>query len=437
MFFLPFLSFSCTEKTTSDTAQENLILDTGEPSVEPVGLELISEWAFEETHRVEVDDIFAIWWDPNFTHDEDLSTMFGWLKEIRQDCLENLNMEDPPNPAAGRYYNVYIHHGEEDGFPNSWVNGQGTDRDGMPYLALPNGAHLEHGNVMHEGFHIFQYMANSSGFAYQGDSQWYIESTAQWYRTLHQPEVVDLYVEAGALVENPHLALWHSFSNEASGDPTDWMYQVRQYAMHAYLYFLTEHSGVNPEIISGGFYAQTSLSPQEYHYEQIGGDNLRQYFADWAAHNTGGLDYLTPEQVARAWQEVEVVGDPENRNPTVGEWTDSGVTEFQPDPIFAPRGWGYNVVNINTTEASSYLIVLGGDTAGSEGAESHFEGRVVILGSTGTRYHDIDMSGRLAGIVEVSVLDTDTELYVVIAAVPENFTGNQTYGYTLDITREE
>ena len=42
--------------------------------------------------------------------------MFDWLKTIRQDCLNNLGMADPPNPAAGRYYNVHIHHCEADLF---------------------------------------------------------------------------------------------------------------------------------------------------------------------------------------------------------------------------------------------------------------------------------------------------------------------------------
>ena len=438
LFLLSLLACANTKSTDTSTADTSDV-DTGETDTgapETTALVLESPWATEETHRVEVDDIFAIWWDPNFDHDADLPTMFGWLKDIRQDCLNNLDMADPPNPAAGRFYNVYIHHGEDDSFPNEWGNGQGTDELGMPFLTLPNGAHIDHGNVMHEGFHIFQYMANSPGFAYSGDSQWYIEATAQWYRTLYQPDAVNLYVEAGALVENPQLTLWHSFSNEAPGDPTDWMYQVRQYAMHAYLYFLTEVSGVDPEIISGGFYAQTDLRPQEYHFENIGGDTLRGYFADWAAHNTGGLDYLSPAQVERAWQEVEWVGDPNNRNPLVAEWTDSGVSGFQPDPNFAPRGWGYNVVKINISEAANYLIVFGGDSQGSEGAQSHFEARVVVMDSNGARYQDVDMSGALVGTTEIAVQDTDTALYVVMAAVPEHFTGNQIYGYTLDITRE-
>ena len=408
--------------------------DTDSP---PVVLSLQSEFANETDHLVEVDDIFAIWWDPAAAdHSGDLSTLFGWLKDIRQDCLNNLGMQDPPNPAAGHFYNVYIHHGEADSFPNGWGNGQGTNAYGLPYLTLPNGAHLEHGNVLHEGFHIFQYSANSPGFAYSGDSQWYVESAAQWYQAMKLPTEELTFVEAGAIVENPQLALWHSFSNEAPGDPTDWLYQVRQYGMHTWLFYLSEVAGIDPAIISDGFYAETSLSPQEYHFERVG-DDLRHYFADWAAHNTGDLDYLTPEQVERAWLEVELVGDPNNRHPHVAVFDDGDCEgDFIPESSWAPRGWGYNVVKVNLSSAAQYTLLLGGQPNGSEGALAHFEGRVVIEGSNGVRYHSFDMLDSISGTANVETLAGDSALYIVVAAVPEHFTGNQNYSYTLNIQRQ-
>ena len=48
-------------------------------------LTLQSEFCHEADHLVEVDDIFGIWWDPAVAdHSADLPTLFGWLKEIRQ-----------------------------------------------------------------------------------------------------------------------------------------------------------------------------------------------------------------------------------------------------------------------------------------------------------------------------------------------------------------
>ena len=291
--------------------------------------------------------------------------------------------------------------------------------------------------MLHEGFHIFQYAANSPGFAYAGDSQWYIESAAQWYQATILPDDELSFVEAGAIASNPQLALWHSFSNEALGDPTDWLYQVRQYGMHTYLFYLDTVAGIDSEIISGGFYAESELLPQAYHYELVGGDDLRGYFADWAAHNTGGFDYLREEQVERAWLEVDMVADPDNLHPYALELTDAEAEgEFRPAAALAPRGWGYNVIKINNPQASTYTVVLTGDETGSEGADAHFEGRIVVMGEGGPRYGELNMSGPRVGMGDMPMQANDSAIYVVVAAVPEHFTGNQQYGYKVQIIRD-
>ena len=93
-----------------------------------------------------------------------------------------------------------------------------TDPYGLPFLTVPYGS-LTSPSIFHEGYHIFQYSANSPGFAYSGDTQWYIESSAQWYMANHFPFDIMTYPQAGAIIGNPQLALWHSFNNEAPDDP--------------------------------------------------------------------------------------------------------------------------------------------------------------------------------------------------------------------------
>lgn len=46
--------------------------------------------------------------------------------------------QDPPNPPAGYYYNVYLHHSGQDGdsLPAGWAMGQGTDPYGFPFLTI-------------------------------------------------------------------------------------------------------------------------------------------------------------------------------------------------------------------------------------------------------------------------------------------------------------
>ena len=102
-----------------------------------------------------------------FDHGQDAEPLFETLDYIREDCLFNLGMADPPNPSAGFYYNVYIHHGDQDLFPDGWALGQGTDPYGFPFLTVPHGSLPSH-SIYHEGFHIFQYRANSPGSFLKG-----------------------------------------------------------------------------------------------------------------------------------------------------------------------------------------------------------------------------------------------------------------------------
>ena len=382
------------------------------------------------------DGIFAIWWDGDFSHLSETSTLFSRLAEVRNDAIQQLGMKDPPQLEECLYYNVYIHHGEDDGFPNGWGNGQGTDEHCRPYLTLPDGVQLNESNTYHEGFHIFQYNADSPGF--EGpDTYWYIETSAQWYMSTKIPNDDVAFIEAGAIIANPQLALWHSFDNEAPGDPTDWYYQVRQYGMHTLLFFLTEVRGVPSNLMADGFYNGTELSPQQYLYSQIGGDNFRQLFADWAAQNTAGLIYLTPGQVQRALDEAEFVGDPNNFNPYVAdvssstletEWTWQPCTEAS---CFRPRSWAYNAIRISHEQAGSYTFSLDGDVTGSEGAPSHFEARVVVMEPGGPRFESMHMLNARDGQLSVFADASASEVFVVIVSAPEQFTGNQDYGYSL------
>jgi len=361
---------------------------------------------------VVTEGIFAIWWDPRFDHTTDAPILFEILEDIREDCLNNLSMQDPPNPAAGYYYNVYIHHGADDLLPDEWGNGQGTDQFGQPFLALPAGLHLDLSNVLHEGFHVFQYSSDSPGFVYDGDSQWYTESAAEWYASINNPGADRTFIQSIAKSANPQLALWHSFNNRAPGDPIDWLYEVQQYGLQSYFFFLTNVSGVDPSVFSSGFYGGVRQLPQEYMYEQIGGVGRNE------------LDHFAN-------------ANPQYLHPLALELTDQGTnTAFSPPVGFKPRGWSYNVIKINNTQAATYTFQLAGDTVGSEGAAAHFEARLVTISNNGTTYDTVTMTDTNNGSITKTLTATDSEMYLVIAAVAEHWTGNQTYDYNLDITRQ-
>jgi len=339
-------------------------------------------------------------------------------------------MKDPPNIARGFYYNVYIHHGEDDLFPNWWENFQRTDRYGNPYLTLPSPYHTDKLNLAHEGFHVFQYQSNSPGFEYYGDSKygdskWYIESSAKWFASSKYPKETNAFLEAGAIEANPHLALWHYFDNAAPGNTA---------TMHTLLFYITEVFKIDRDVLTSGFYSNVDILPQEYIYKQAGGRKFRTAFADWAAHNVADFDYLTRAQVQIARAITEYVGDKNNFRPYVKVYTGNNipVKNVSPSGSLLPRGWSYNVVKVNNLLHSTYKFIIKGEKFGSEGALSRLEGRIVIVGDT-TKFLNVKMKNNVNGKIQVSVDDSDKEIYLIVAATPNHYTGNQKYGYSFTI----
>ena len=155
-----------------------------------------------------------VWWDKKFDHSHEADVLLDALLTIREDCLMNLGMADPPNPASGHFYNVYLHHSGQDGdsLGKTWGNGQGTDPYRLPFLTIRY-QDYDSDVVDHEGFHVFQYERNSPGFKHRDDSTWYIETSAQWYRAYKNPDGA-FYLDSGVIIGNPQLALWHSFYNQ-------------------------------------------------------------------------------------------------------------------------------------------------------------------------------------------------------------------------------
>ena len=167
---------------------------------------------------------------------------------------------------------------------------------------------------------------------------------------------------------------------------------------------------------------------------------------DRPAEGAGKLATLAAEQVARAIAEAEWVADPDNAHPYIAEiddveilgaWTVEPCIDSPPvDPeCHAPRGWAYNVIRINNNYAAQYTMTLEGDATGTEGAPSHFMGRIVVVDEDGATYSALEMSDPLNGTGTVNVAATDSEVYLVIVSVPDQFSSYQRYGYRTTIER--
>lgn len=390
-----------------------------------------------ETCNYKTNGIFVAWWDKNFEYSSQAEELLNTLVDIRIECLEDFHMADPPNPLAGYYYNVYIHNGQ-DLFPDGWAMGQGTDTNGFPFLTIPIGyARSNNAGLQHEGFHIFQYRANSPGFAYSGDSQWYVEATANWYAALKHPNEPESYVTATAVTYNPQLPMWYTFNNREPEDQANWQRYCHQYGMNIFVNYLTEVRDIPKETIVGGFFAHTEQLPQEYLYKLIGPNVFSELYADFAAHNVGGFEFFPPGTASRSYEELRNYGDLKDVHPLVETYTNSGTNGdwVRPPLDFVTRAWSYNVYKIKNSEDAWYQFELQGDSLGSDGASAEFKGRVVVKNGSSISYHDLEMQDLLKGNLSLRAEADEEEIYLLIVSTPLCFRGNQKFSYQVKITR--
>ncbi len=387
--------------------------------------------------------IYIVWWDKDFNYEAQVDVLLDSMLNYRDICLNNMAMMDPPNAQDGYYYNVYIHTpGNDNGFFSSynWGNGQGTDGNGYPFLTLPNGVLNDWVNNAHETFHIFQYSANAPGFAYSGDSQWYIEASANWFAAKQNLEASRAFVEAESLVRMPHVPLWLSYDNYPASYPSNWQRYVHQYAMALQLYYLTDVAGVSPDIITSGMYSGTTEKPQEYMYNVIGGQQYRQHFIDWAAHMTNDFDFITPVQAATNENEWNTYADLEDDNEFIAVYENEGTNGWvTPEDDEVTNAWSFNTYKLINSNAATYTFELKGNPTGSYGDPSYFQGKVLVQNtSTGSAFYDLDMSNDLLGSLTLEVTPEDTEIYFIIASMPEVFEDNnasfQLFPYEMQIS---
>jgi len=367
--------------------------------------------------------IFIIWWDNANNYSAQADVLLDTMLSYRNTCLTEMAMMDPPNPIDGYYYNVYLH--TSGGFfsPNGWGNGQGTDANGYPFLTLPTGVLSDLTNTAHETFHIFQYNATSPGFAYSGDSQWYIEASANWFAAKMNPANNRAFVEAEALRRIPHVPLWLSYGNYPASYPSNWQRYVHQYGLAIYLYYLTDVAGVPDSLITAGMYAGTSEMPQEYFYNQVGASLSRQYFIDYAAHMTNNFDFISPAQGSTAIAEFNTYADLADDNQFSQVYTDAGSGGwYQPSATNITNAWAFNTYKLNNTLTESYTFEIDADPTGTYGDSSYFQGQVVVMNSTtGTTFHDLVMTNDQQGSLTLNLTPDDAEVYFIIASMPDIF----------------
>lgn len=407
------------------------------PTLPPLSpLSLLAEFGDPTLHEVYTSGPWAIWYHPDFFTLAEATQTADLLNTTRERAVLEYGMPDVVTLADRNYVNVYLHDpGGDDGLPDGWANGVGTNSFDDPYITFPLGAGVDVRNVAHEGFHIFQYTATSPGFGYEGDSQWYIETTAEWFSIEALPGAEDTYATAGAIAGQPHLALWHSFENARVTDPVHWMTETRQYGLHLFIEYLVQETPLTGADVTAGFFSGTTLSPQQVIADTIGRDVMADTFADMAgwlvASFSGGFDTPMPDwlmtQEQRDWALVErsilVQDDPipgiEADIALTLDMTDGFAGQVSVPEALMTRAWSYNAIDIGAPEGALTVSV-------TAEMPSDFEMRLVQLGAGGWTIESLGQNG-------TQVITGATQAFLVVAAAPEIYGGFDDVTYALDI----
>ena len=422
-----------------DTDSDTDVDTDGDTDTDGPECELNSTFCDTDSCEYRADGIFVVWWDAAAEYFSQTVTTLNELNAIRELCLDEFEMSDPPNPLDGYCYNVYIH-SAGDLFPDGWALGQGTDTNGYPYLTLPAGYHLDEHALSHEGFHIFQYNSTSPGFAYSGDSAWYIEATANWFDDYRYPEEDDLSLREvpAAVTINPQVQLWATWENQPGDPPGNWSRYNHQYGIWLFLGYLTTDLGIDPYDLAHAFYAGLDLSPQQHLDDLLAAASLdlREVYADWAA-KTAVYDYALHRELFLEREEYWAAEAGEDDHRVVADFASGGSGgAFTVPAELAPASYGYNVYRVSNSGAASYTITFAGEATGTDGATAEFRVRAVRYDDddpTSPIYSGMVLADGLGGTLDVTTAANEELLYVVVAATPDNFAGSQQFGYQIDI----
>jgi Family of unknown function (DUF6055) len=381
--------------------------------------------------------IFIVWWDKDFNYGPTANLMLDSMIAYRTTCVNKLGMQDPMITQNGAYCNIYIHTpGNTADFFSvnypAWGNGVGGDVNGNAFMTLPNfvlDANYAGGrwrNLAHETFHIFQTRGMwdvTPGIYNTNDSGWFVEAMANWFSYNRYPNEINSFVESEILVRTPHVPLWLAWSNLPSYYPNNWQRQVHQYALSTYLYYLNTKAGVSDSTLASVFYSGTTLTPQEYLFNQLGAANLRNHFIDCAAHMTNGFDFLLPAQHAAAKNEWNTYAALLDNNQYIKTYINTGSNGWvRPADSITTNAWSFNTYKLKNTNTQTYTFEINGDAKGNYGDNAYFQGKLLVQNSfTGSSFYNVNMSNDYQGSLIVNLTPSDTAVFFIIASMPKVF----------------
>ncbi|MHC4744945.1 MAG: sialate O-acetylesterase, partial [Planctomycetota bacterium] len=291
---------------------------------------------------------------------------------------------------------------------------------------------------LHENFHSFQ--GRLGGYLGRGGSKFLLESTASWGADHQIPAVMDTLL--GYYSMHPHLPLWtiqNSPVDDRAGHEFKGGHQYGAYIFWSYLTNYIVGKGLIGDIFND---TRAGSRPAEAAYDLLAlqGHDMKPIFADFAARITtwdmkDGPEYADAEEASlRRMRSAKP--DAETHDNKITAFYDSNGTgnEWTSVPEdYIPGSWGFNAYKIDVTEDVDYIVSINPDV--SNPAYADFRARVVVHDKdTGRRsYHTLGIAGRGEPLSISVPTRTGDELYLVVAATPDIFSGWDWYRYEFKI----
>ncbi|MBL4629968.1 MAG: hypothetical protein JKY14_01975 [Paraglaciecola sp.] len=265
------------------------------------------------------------------------------------------------------------------------------------------------------------------------------------------PGVHDDFDPIAAYVLNPQLPLWAGDNNQTFNypqyDPGNWSRAVHQYGSYVFFIYLQEFvmdKKAVATMISQSWSEQTSLFPQQVLFNKLAslGFSMASIFADFAAHNVT-WDYKNDVDAYKYWEQrwTADMDSYNEANKTIASHTTSTDGWQAPPNELLPSAWAYNVVELNSENNASVLIEFNADEHGNAGTSSQFEVRVIIesgdssSSSEQRTYSSLNIEDGQAS--QSFQLNQGQTLWLVVASVPNLFSGNETFNYQYKMTLKQ
>lgn len=379
-----------------------------------------------------VSEHFALRWGNGGGLDQ--ATLTAALERLEQVwSVEVDQLQNPKPPGSDAFlFNVYVGDTGDNAPPLASVGAAAYlsyDADGVLMMVLGiDGMRDLDGlgsyTMAHELYHAIQ-QATTNYF--NDEAAWYGEASAEWMAGEVFPDNPYVGINLFGLAFFPHVPL-DSFSQQGT------LEDYHRYGAFIFLRYVSEHGGLG-EVVLDTYRTPNIVGDP---LEVIGtalvghGAQLADVVGEFAAH-TAVLDYQQHDQFALILESIAAAypNDDHRLAATVdvAAATDDAIDVAPED---GPGRYGFHTVRLDTAAVAAPGLALevsvDARAAGSLGSATAVRATVVQVQGSTPSYRPVPLANG-QGAVRFNDVSSDSELFLVVAAVPESAAPGETFPY--------